>query len=158
MACTNKYIYIYIYIAYYKCADISTLFWIGQFLFRIDELLNCKFVNKAEIELTGKSHYIYYIYTYIFFLSIFLCFSTYCIHICILFRCVVSARRMSVQTILLLFFLFFRFGCSPNRRHNKYANIVGAYILRFARLKFICALNVTLKSRLSTKRGNNSAG
>lgn len=59
-------IYIYIYIAYYKCADISTLFRIGQFLFRIDELLNCKFVNKAEIELTGKSHYIYYIYTYFF--------------------------------------------------------------------------------------------
>lgn len=78
----------------------------------VSELLNCKFVNKAEIELTGKSHYIHYIYTY-FLMSIFLCFSTYCIHICILFRCVVSARRMSVQTILLLFFLLFFLAVRP---------------------------------------------
>lgn len=38
--------------------NISTL--------RIDELLNFKFVNKTQIELTGKSYYIYYIYTTFF--------------------------------------------------------------------------------------------
>lgn len=123
----------------------------------VSELLNCKFVNKAEIQLTGKSHYIYYIYTYFFCLFSIVFPRTAYIFV-FFFAALSLLEECLCRRFFSAFLSFILFGCSPNRRHNKYANIVGAYILRFARLKFICALNVTLKSRLSIKRGNNSAG
>lgn len=94
---------------------------------RIDELLNFKFVNKTQIELTGKSYYIYYIYTTFF--SLFFIVFPRTAYIFVLFFAALSLPEECLCRRFFLFSFFFLFGCSPIRRHNKYGNIVGAYIV-----------------------------